>query len=64
MAQLLNGYIDNVRIGLKSSYPRAFSTVVSGFIIRIQFAVALIWDARGGAYLELHHPRLRHAGRA
>ncbi|CAO4178764.1 hypothetical protein [Methylorubrum populi] len=44
MALFLNGYINNIRIGPKGAYARAFGAAVGCFIMG-QFAVALIWDA-------------------
>ncbi|GJE80671.1 hypothetical protein [Methylorubrum thiocyanatum] len=44
MAQFLNGYINNVRIGPEGAYARAACAVV-GCTIMGQFATALMWDA-------------------
>lgn len=44
MALFLNGYINNVRIGPKGAYARAFGAGV-GCLIMGQFTMALVYDA-------------------
>jgi len=44
MALFLNGYINNVRVGPKGAYARAFGAAVGCFIMG-QFSFALIYDA-------------------